>query len=47
MLTVTEILDNTVQLYGKCPGCGEFHCDVEKIVEYFQWLSDQSLINFN
>jgi hypothetical protein len=47
MQTLTEILENTIALFGKCPGCGMFHTDPQQVVTYLQWLSDQSMINFN
>jgi hypothetical protein len=38
---------HTLTLYGYCPGCGEIHGDVGRLVEYLQFLSDMSMVNFN
>ena len=51
-VTVDDILqqDNntdTFTLYGYCPNCKEIHGDLNRIVEYLQWLSNQSMISFN
>jgi hypothetical protein len=46
--TVTDLLgEDSVTLYGFCPNCDEIHGDLHRIVDYLQWLSDQSMINFN
>jgi hypothetical protein len=34
-------------LYGHCPNCEEIHTNLPGIRDYLQWLSDQSMINFN
>lgn len=39
--------DDTLTLYGYCPGCGNIHGDLGRLVQYLQFLSDQSMINFN
>jgi hypothetical protein len=37
----------TLTLYGYCEGCGKIHGDIGRLVEYLQFLSDMSMINFN
>jgi len=38
---------HTLTLYGYCEGCGQIHGDIQRLVEYLQFLSDMSMINFN
>ena len=44
---IATILKNSVQLWGKCPGCGEIHGDTQQIVSYLQWLANTGVIQFN
>jgi hypothetical protein len=49
---VSEILKkitghDTFTLYGYCSGCDTIHGDIGRLIQYLQFLSDQSMINFN
>jgi 4-hydroxy-3-methylbut-2-en-1-yl diphosphate synthase IspG/GcpE len=52
-MAVSDVLKNitgdkhTLTLYGYCPGCGEIHTNLASLVEYLQFLTDMSMINFN
>lgn len=51
-LVVSDVLkqltgEDTLTIYGYCPGCKEIHCDIQRLRGYFQFLSDLSMINWN